>query len=370
MLDLYPPHPAWIEIDLVQFKKNISTVRHLIGDILYCLPVKADAYGHGLCRIGKLAEEAGVDYLAVAHLSEGFKLRQAGLKIPILVLGAIHENQIIDLINLNLEFSISSHFKAALVGKKCQEIGKKCRVHLEVDTGMRRTGVRPSTAITLFQYMESLGCFDIVGIYSHLAIAEEQNNPFTKRQIEIFQELLKHRVFKGKSLIRHLANSKGTVYFPDSHLDMVRPSMLTFGYESTLDVKPCFLLKARISYFKVIEAGDSVGYNQTFVTPKRTNIITVPIGYGDGYRRSLSNRGFVLIRGRRFPVIGSICMDQLMVDIGEHEAYVEDEVVLIGRQGEEEISLVEFANLCDTIPYEVLCFFNQRLPRVYTSIPR
>jgi alanine racemase len=352
---MHYPHPAWIEVDLQQLKKNISAIRQRIGKSLFCLPVKANAYGHGLVQVGKTAEEAGIDYLGVAHLQEGIELRQAGIKIPILVLGAIHEDQILDLIEFNLEFTISSKFKADLVAQK---INKKVRVHIEVDTGMHRTGVRSSTAKELYQHLQSYDCFDVVGIYSHLATADQPNDPTALKQIEAFITLLQDPVF-NKPLIRHIANSGATVHYPESHLDMVRPSLLTFGYGS------CFSLKAKVSYFKVVQAGEGISYGHSYVTPKTTRIVTVPVGYGDGYRWSLSNRGSVLIRGKRFPIVGTVCMDQFMVDVGADEVYVGDEVVLIGKQGSEEITLNEIAKLCDTIPYEVLCLFNDRIPRIY-----
>lgn len=365
------PHPSWIEIDLKQFRKNLAIVRKHVGESLICLPIKANAYGHGLCPIGKVAEEAGVDYLAVAHLQEGIKLRQANIRIPILVLGAIHEDQILDLINFNLEFTISSKFKADLVAKRFKKLRQKCRVHIEVDTGMQRTGVRCSTATRLYQHLKELACFEIIGIYSHLATADMPNHPFAQKQIDAFNALVNDPIFQGASLIRHLANSGGVIHFSGSHLDMVRPSLLTFGYVSqnssdTLEgISPCFSLKTKVSYFKVVEKGEGISYGHSYVTQKQTRIATIPVGYGDGYRRSLSNRGSVLIRGRRFPIVGTICMDQFMVDVQDQEVYVGDEVVLIGKQGNEEIPLMEIAQLCDTIPYEVLCLFNDRIPRIY-----
>jgi alanine racemase len=371
LMDKYS-HPSWIEIDLAQLTKNISIIRSYIGKRLFCLPVKANAYGHGLCAIGKAAQEAGVDYLGVAHLQEGMRLREAGVSIPILVLGAIHEDQIRNLIDYHLEFTISSKFKAELVAEKCKEMKQTCRVHLEVDTGMQRTGVRPSTARTLFPVLKKLEGLEVVGIYSHLATADGPGDSLALKQIEAFQSLLDDPVFKDIPLIRHLANSGGTVYFPEAHLDMVRPSLITFGYlpdphpVSLKEIAPCFSLKAKVSYFKVVKAGEGMSYGHSFVTDKQTRIVTIPVGYGDGYRRALSNKGSVLIRGKRFPIRGTICMDQFMVDVGEYEAYVGDEVVLIGKQGHEEITLKEIAELCDTVPYEILCSFNERIPRSVT----
>ena len=367
------PHPSWIEIDLHQFKKNVAIIKRFIGSSLLCLPVKANAYGHGLLPIGQAAEAAGVDYLGVAHLQEGITLRKGNIKVPILVLGAIHEDQIRDLIGFNLEFTISSKYKADLVARACHEIGAKCLVHLEVDTGMQRTGVRTSTAPDLIKHLRELGCFEVVGVYSHLAKATHPGEPVTIKQINNFKNLTQQPLFQEKKMLYHVANSGATAYFPESHLDMVRPSLLAFGYlsehlpEALKEIAPCFSLKSKVSYFKVVEQGEGISYGHSYVTLKRTRIVTVPIGYGDGYRRALSNKGSVLIRGRRFPIVGTICMDQFMVDVGSNEVYVGDEVVLIGKQGDEEITVEEIAHLCETIPYEVLCFFNERIPRVYSE---
>lgn len=364
-------HPAWIEIDLAQFRKNIATLRSQIGSSLFCLVVKANAYGHGLCPIGKAAEEAGIDYLAVAHLQEGVKLRLAGITIPILVLGAIHEDQITELIKFNLDISISSKLKADFVAAACAKLGKTCRIHLEVDTGMQRTGVRPSTAKALFPYLKSLSSLEIVGIYSHLATADRPHDPLAHHQITTFMTLLQDSLFQELPLIRHLANSGGVLHYPESHLDMVRPSLAVFGYVPPIapapfhTLAPCLSLKAKISYFKVVSSGEGISYGHSYITPRQTRIVTIPVGYGDGFRRALSNRGSVLIRGKRFPIRGTICMDQFMVDVGDQEVFVGDEAVLIGKQGTEEITLQEIAHLCDTIPYEILCQFNDRIPRVY-----
>jgi len=371
MFDQIYPHPTWVEVDLGQFQKNIEIIRGNIGKSLFCLPVKGNAYGHGIVQITKAAVDAGVDCFAVSCLQEGVKLRQVGIQIPILVAGAIHEDQVVDLIHFNLEFAISSKFKADVVAKSCQKLQRKCRVHLEVDTGMHRTGVRCSTAIDLFQHLKSFGCFEIAGIYSHLATGERPDDPIAERQIALFEEMLRHPVFRSEKLVRHIANSNGVLHFPKGRMDMVRPGLMVFGYlpenapEAFKEIKPCFSLKSKVSYFKVVAKGEGISYGHTYITSKQTRIVTVPIGYGDGYLRALSNRSSVLIRGKRFPIAGAICMDQFMVDVGDQEVYVGDEVVLIGKQGDEEVTLQEVSRLCDTIPYEILCLLNERIPRFY-----
>lgn len=364
-------HPAWVEVDLGQFKKNLRIIRQAIQGRKICVPIKANAYGHGLVPIARAAVEAGVDYLAVSCLQEGILLRQANIRIPILVFGVVYESQIQGLFDYDLEFSISSLYKAKMVEAKCQELQKKCRVHIEVDTGMQRTGMRPETAKEVLHYLDHSPHFEVAGIYTHLATGDNPNDAFAHEQIHSFQKFLDDNIAGRKDIIRHMANSGGTAQYPESHLDMVRPGKMSYGYfpkqyHSGLDqIAPVFSVKAQISYFKVVEKEQGIGYNHTHKTQEDTRIITVPIGYGDGFRRALSNKGSVLIRGKRYPIVGNICMDQFMVDIHRDEAYVGEEVVLVGKQGAEEITLGELASLCDTIPSEILCNINNRLPHFY-----
>ena len=360
-----PAHPAWIEIDLVQFHKNLRAIRRRLGSTLLCLPVKANAYGHGLVPISLAAQEMGVDMLAVSCLKEGIILRQAGIHKPILVLGAIHEDQIDDLLDYNLEFSISSEYKANLVLHKLR--GRKCRVHLEVDTGMHRTGVRPSTAVKLFEKLSRESAFEIAGIYSHLATADQPENPFAKEQIEAFH-MLEQQIGK-RGILWHLANSGGVYFYPDSYFDMVRPGLLCYGLTPNgvldPDIRSIFSLKAQLSYFKVVGAGLGISYDHLYHTKKQTRIVTIPVGYGDGYPRALWQQGSVLIRKELFPIAGKICMDQFMVDIGDAEAYVGEEVTLID---EDKLSLWALARLANIDPREILCRFNERMERRYKSL--
>lgn len=363
------PHPAWVEIDLAQFKKNLSTIKKNILSRLFCLCVKADAYGHGICEIATAAEEEGINYLGVACLKEGVELRRYGISTPIFVFGAIDERQIKDLIKWGLEFSVSSKFKAELVAAECAKMKKKCRVHLEIDTGMRRTGVRPETAVELLPWILQNDAIELVGVYSHLATADQPNDPFAMEQIKEFKRLRER--FGKMDLIWHLANSGGAAFYPDSHFDMVRCGLLAYGYfpgkiqNPAYEVAPCFSLKARVSYFKVVAADVGISYGHSYRTNDQTRIATVPLGYGDGFFRSFSNRGSVLIRGKKFKIAGSVCMDQFMVDVGQNEVYVGDEATLIGTQGTETITLEEAAFSAGTISYELLCSLNGRLSRIY-----
>jgi alanine racemase len=363
-------HPAWIEINLRQFQQNLLSIRQHIGKSLLCLPVKANAYGHGLIPIAKAAVPY-VDYLAVSCLQEGVHLRQAGIKIPILVFGAIHADQISALLYHQLEFTLASAFKAELVQAECERLGQPAMVHLEVETGMQRTGMRPETALQLFQELQHAEHFVIKGIYSHLATSDFPSHTIAQQQIASFKQLAEQiKKLHSAPVLFHLANSGAVCYYPEAWLDMVRPGLLSYGYypaglKAFPTVAPCFSIKAQVAFFKVIAAGLGISYGHTYHTKDLTRVVTVPVGYGDGYRRALSNCAHVVIRGKRYPVAGTVCMDQCMVDIGWDEAFVGDEVTLIGAQGNSEVTLQEISDLCQTIPYEILCGFNDRLPRMY-----
>lgn len=365
-------HPAWVEIDLSQFQRNLIAIRKRIGSVKFCLPVKANAYGHGLLEIARAAESARVvDFLGVSCLKEGVFLREQGISLPILVFGAFHEDQIDDLIRYQFDVTASSRLKASLLLERCQKQHATCRVHIEVDTGMNRTGMRPETARELLLKLRAHPELQVVGLSSHLATADQPNHPFALQQIETFTRFASE--FAHDNLLLHIANSGGVVFYPSSHFNMVRPGLLSYGYfpDGSLDplqeIAPCFSLKARVSYFKVVGPNAGISYGHLYRTAKQSRIATIPIGYGDGYFRRFSNRGHVLIRGQKYTIAGAVCMDQFMVDLGDGSAYVGDEVVLIGMQGKESIHLQEVASIADTIPYEILCALNDRLTKVYTT---
>jgi len=364
-------HPAWIEIDLDQFVKNIQALKKFAPGKKICLTVKANAYGHGIIPISKAAEEHGVDYLAVAHSQEGAMLREAGITIPILVLGAIHEEQLPDLLKYDLEFTIASAYKAELVAKICKQLNKTAKVHVEVETGMQRTGMRPETALKLIENLANYQGLDLAGVYSHLAISEIADHATSHQQIAAFKDLTAKIKKNHPQVILHMANSGAVLNYPESHLDMLRVGILLFGYgvpathHLSSNIRPFFSVKGKISFFKTVAANQGVSYGHTYQTAEQTHIVTIPIGYGDGLRRALSNKGSVLIHNQRYPIVGAVCMDQFMVDIGMNEAHVGDEVVIIGEQGNQYLALEEMATSIHTIPNEILCGFNDRLPRLY-----
>ncbi|MFN8769607.1 MAG: alanine racemase [Neisseriaceae bacterium] len=370
-------HYTRIEIKKNTFINNICVTRNWISkfkpEVKYCLPVKANAYGHGLIEIARLAQNY-VDYFGVACLDEGAKLRTSGIDKPILVFGAFSELQVGGLIQYNLEITISSLYKAKLVSEFCEVRGLIAKVHIKIDTGMNRVGVRVESAKELIDFVCENKCFELVGIYSHLACGDLIDDEYTLMQIDLFSLCCNYARKQAPNIICHLSNSAGVINYPGSLFDMVRPGIMSYGYSPSdgafpaelSGIKPCLSLISEITYFKVVKENQGISYNHKYITKGTTRVVTIPIGYGDGYKRALSNIGEVIIRGKKYTISGNICMDMLMVDIGiDSVAYVGDEVILIGTQGDEEILLQDVANKCNTISYEILCGFNDRILRVF-----
>lgn len=366
-----------IEINIAQFVQNLKAINQHIhsshNKVKFCLPIKADAYGHGLVAMAVLAQPY-IDYFGVACLEEGAQLRESGITKPILVFGAFSDDDIPGLVKHKLEITVSSKTKADLVASFCRETGQTCKVHIKVDTGMGRIGVRLENAADLINVVINKSELELVGVYSHLASSDELDRTFTIDQINKFTGLVKYVKAINPQIICHIASSGAVCYYLDSYFDMVRPGILSYGYFplNKIDVgplsviKPCYSLKSKVVFFKTVDKNQSISYNRLYTTKEFTRVVTIPVGYGDGYRRILSNTGNVLIRGHKYTISGTICMDMFMVDIGSTgEAFVGDKVVLIGAQDNEEILINDLANKCQTNIYEILCGFTKRVPRTY-----
>ena len=363
--------PTRILVDLDAITHNLGAIRARVGVPVMGI-VKAEAYGHGLVPVARHLQAQGVDQLGVAFLEEGIALREAGITLPILVLGGIFGPQAAEFIVHDLEITVSSLDKLRQVEAAAQSLGRKATVHLKVDTGMERIGVHSYSCAGFVEAAVASEWCTIKGIYSHLACADDPASPMTALQVERFAEACAHFDRLGVPMpLRHLANSGGVLHFPGTWLDMVRPGIVLYGVlpdpasQRTMDVKPALSLVSQVVYFKVVRAGHPVGYGATWAPPADTRVVTVPIGYGDGWPRALSPGGQVLIHGRRYPVVGRICMDQFMVDIGDDSAWNEDEVVLVGASGGEAIPVEAVAEAAGTIPYEVLTGLTGRIPRLY-----
>jgi alanine racemase len=370
----YAQRPTRVRVDLDALTHNLHALGAWTGVPVMGV-VKAEAYGHGLVRVGLHLQAQGIAQLGVAFLEEGVALRRAGVHVPILVMGGIFGPQAARLIAEDLEITVSSLDKLRQVEAAAEALGRRATIHLKIDTGMERIGVHAYRAGPFVEAALASRWCTVKGIYSHLACADDPASPMTARQLARFHEACAHfERLSAPMPLRHLANSGGVLHFPETHLDMVRPGIALYGVlpdpasRSPVELRPALSLVSQVVYFKVVPRGQSVSYGATWAPAVDTRVVTVPIGYGDGYPRALSSRGHVLIRGVRHPIVGRICMDQFMVDIGpDGTAYNEDPVVLIGRQGGETIRCEDVATAAGTIPYEILVGLNGRIPREYTG---
>lgn len=374
MSDPVTQRPSRIVVDLPAIAGNLRAIRDRVRVPVMGI-VKANAYGHGLVAVARHLEASGVDRLGVAFVEEGIALRRAGIRLPILVLGGIFGPQVADYLRHDLEITVSSLDKLRQVEAVAEASGRRARVHLKIDTGMERIGVHSYSCGAFIEAAAASRWCDIVGVYSHLACADDPASPMTARQVERFAEACAHFTRIGAPMpLRHLANSGGVLHAPDTWLDLVRPGIILYGVlpdpasHPAVALRPALSLVSRVVYFKVVRAGGTVSYGATWTAAVDTRIATVPVGYGDGFPRALSSRGEVLLRGQRRPIAGRVCMDQFMVDLGpEGTAYNEDEVVLVGVQGDDAIRVEDVARQAGTIPYEILTGLNERIPRHYIA---
>ncbi len=374
---VYRNRPTRAEINITNLINNLQIVKSQIGpDVKIMACVKANGYGHGILRISQELIKAGAHYLGVAYLEEAMFLRKNGITAPILVMGAINSEQIADFIQHDIDITSSSIDKSRTISKVAQQLGKTAKVHLKFDTGMERIGVHWYNAEPFIKQTVALPGIQIKGIFSHLAKSESDVD-FTGQQIQRFNEIIElYKTIADLPELIHLANSGGIIHHPDSYFNMVRPGIMLYGYNpcgylpdvdfSSRKLQPVMNLKTKVSYFKVCPANTGISYNHSYVTTEQTRIITLPLGYGDGYSRLLSNKGKVIVRGKEHPVVGTVCMDQVMVDVGpDGEAYNGDDVLLFGEMDGAIIPLESVCEKTGTITYEFLCGISSRVPRIY-----
>ncbi len=368
-----PPHPTQALISIPALHHNLQVVRTLIGPGRKIMAVvKSEGYGHGMSIVARAAVEAGCEYLAVARVPEGVALRKAGLDTPTLVFEAVPPEHIEPAIQARLDLSASSIEAAGAISRIAQSTGLRARVHVKVDTGMGRLGVPADQAAPLIARMAALAGVELTGVYSHFATADDPDPAFARTQIDRFCRVLEElRGLHVEIPLRHMAGSAGIIGYPESHLDMVRPGIMMYGYTPRRNMplahplRPALSLVTRVSFVKEVPAGTPVSYGRRYHTDRRTRIATLPVGYGDGYSRLLTNRGEVLVRGRRYRVAGTVCMDHCMIDAGpDGDIRVGDAAVLIGTDGAETVSAWDLADAMGTIPYEVTCLLTARIPRI------
>jgi alanine racemase len=378
---------VWAEIDLKAIAHNVAELRRITQpEARLMAVVKANGYGHGAIEVAQCALQNGAVTLGVARIEEGIRIRQAGIRAPILIFGYTLSQQIADLLEYDLTPCFYSAASARKLSSAAVSLGKKIKAHLKVDTGMGRLGQLPqnfkadnSTAINADALEETLTIarldgLALEGIYTHFATADSSNKSYAEKQLHLFTNYLKRLRQAGLNPpVRHAANSAALIDMPQSHLDMVRPGIAIYGLypsdevrKNRVSLKPAMALKARIIHLKKVPVGFKVSYGGTHETQRPTTIATVPVGYADGLNRQLSNRGQMLVHGQRVPIIGRVCMDLTMLDVGGIEnVQIGDEVVIFGQQGNETLSVDEMAALLNTINYEIVSTITARIPRIY-----
>ncbi len=355
--------PTWVEIDLSALEHNFKQIKRLVGRSVKVLcVVKADAYGHGMLEVSKKLSKCGADYLGVASIDEAIKLRKSGIKLPILILELIPEEHAGYVVNYNLTQGLCTEKLARSLNNYAKRKGEIAKVHIKIDTGMGRLGVWHEDAVGFIKKINRLKNIKIEGIYTHFPSADTDRF-FTNHQIRNFQTLIKR--LKNNNIdipLRHVANSIGVIDYRYSHLNLVRPGLMLYGiypkeiFRQSLKLKPVMSFRTKIMFIKKVPRGRSVSYGRTYLTKNPTAIATLPVGYSDGYLRSLSNKAEVLIRGVRRRIAGRICMDQSMIALDNlKNVKIGEEVVLAGKQGRENITLEELSVLANTISYELAC---------------
>ncbi|MGV3660387.1 MAG: alanine racemase [Prosthecobacter sp.] len=366
--------PTHVEVSLGIIAQNYDAIRAHVGAADVMPVVKANAYGHGIVEVAKHLQEHGATCLGVALLEEAIALRHGGVTTPVLVFGGVATRQIPQFIEHDLMMTASSIDKLRQIDDAAAAARTKVRAHLKIDTGMERIGVHWYSAEGLLEASLGFKHVEVAGIYSHFANSDAEDLTSAKVQLERFLETLEFYPKRGlKPPRRHIANSGGILQLPESHLDMVRPGIMLYGVHPspearrTVEIKAALSWKSEVVFFKVVQPGNAVSYGSTWKSDHPVRVVTVPVGYGDGYFRALSNRGQVLIRGKRHPIAGRVCMDQFMVNLEWGTAYNGDVVTIIGSDGGQSISAQDVADWAGTIPYEVLTNLHARVPRVYVQ---
>lgn len=362
---------AWAEIDLKAIAHNIREIKRCIrGGAKFCAVVKADAYGHGAVAVARLAVEQGADYLAVAVLSEAVQLRKAGFTTPILLLGATQYEEADAVVGYQVTQAVFTREAAEALSAAAQRQGKTAKVHLAVDTGMGRIGVRPEAAGEMAAQIAALPGIELEGMFSHFALSDARDKTYAYEQFARFQQAIAGIEARGIQIpIKHIANSAAIFEMSDTHLDMVRAGVILYGLwpsdevAHVVDLHPAMRVCARITYVKEVHPGETVSYGRTFTAAREMRLATLPIGYADGYTRLYAGKASVELQGRRAPIVGRICMDQCMADVTDIPAAAAGDPVTIF--GSSTLPADEAAGWLGTINYEVVCMIAPRVPRVY-----
>jgi len=362
---------TWAEIDLDAIAANTRAIKRIVGDETEIIAiVKANAYGHGEVPVAQTVLHHGATRLAVHRTIDGVRLREAGIEAPILILGYTPPSGI----DLVLDYDLTpTAIDRAFVAQLSKAATAPVSIHVKVDTGMSRYGLFPDEVLGFLRTVEALPRVEIEGLFSHFATADEADRAPMLAQWRCFQQVLEEVEAAGFEIpLRHICNSAGVLSLPEAHLDAVRPGILLYGQHPSaecrapFELQPALTLKSMVVRVRTLPAGSAIGYGRTYITEKPLRVALVPIGYGDGYHRLISNRGAVLIHGQRAPVRGRVSMDQIVVDVDDiDDVHLGDEVVIIGRQGDAQITTEDVARWAETINYEVLTALHPQVVRTY-----
>jgi len=363
--------PTKAEISHASLRHNFNLIRDAVSPSKVMGVVKANAYGHGIIETARTLVKNRVDYLGVAFSEEGLILRKAGIKTPVLVFGAHHQSHFANMIKNNLEITLTDTCQLKPLIQIAKEINTKASVQIKLDTGMHRVGFIAEQSAETIERILKEKWFDVKGVYSHFSSADETDLDFSLGQLRRFL-LVKEKIESryDKALLFHMANSAAIMRLPQSYMDIVRPGVMLYGnppgpeFTLTWNLQEVMRFVSQVALIKKLNSGDPVSYNRHYTAQKPTKVAIIPAGYADGFNRLRTNKGQVLIHGRRYPVAGTVCMDMIMVDIGlKSDMQIGDEVVLMGKQGDEHIKNVEVSRLLGTIPYEVTCSISARVQR-------
>lgn len=360
--------PTWCEINLDNLIENYRNIQRHVGKDVTVMPiVKADSYGHGAVECARALYEEGSKCFGVAVDDEGIQLRKNGIEAPILIMGYTPKDHIDKIIKWGLTPTV---YQVDFARELSKRASKAVKIHVKLDTGMGRLGFRKEESISAIMEIAGMKNIEIEGIFSHFAVSDQRDKTYSYRQLRIFEETILDLEKMGLNIpIKHMANSGGIIDIKESHYDMVRPGIMLYGLmpseevgRDSVKLKPVKAFFTRIAHIKYIYPGESVSYGRTYIAKKKMLVATLPVGYADGYSRLLSNKAQVVIKGKRYPVIGTVCMDQIIVDItGSKDLAVGDKVVLYG----EGLPIEEIAEHMGTINYEISCMTKERVPKVY-----
>ena len=367
--------PVWAEIDLDAIKYNIDSIKRRVDTKELIAVVKADAYGHGALDVSKTLVENGATKLAVAVITEAMELRHGNINTPIMILGYTPLEFAADLINYDIEQTIFDLEYATKLSEIALNLGKKAKVHVALDTGMGRIGfLINDNSLNEILKISSLKGLEVVGIFTHFATADESDKNYSNKQYKKFTDFNEKLISKGVNiLLKHVSNSGAIIDMPNTYLDGVRAGIVLYGYypsedvlKQNLDLKKAISIKTQVAHVKILDKNEYVSYGRKFKTERKSIIATLPIGYADGYSRALTGKAKVIINGKFAPVVGTICMDQCMIDVTDiGNVHVGDEVIVLGNDKDLKFDADDMAKAMGTINYEVLCMIKQRIPRVY-----